>query len=494
MSEKPKSRFLEKMKLDGVWENMSPKQRQGAVVVGGLAGLFLVLGTITQGGSETKPSNARDAVKRSILTDTDTRSIGIDALNAKVKGTETDNEHLKAEVAKLRADLEEERRRRGNDPSVVKELDSVKRQLSGLTGKAQSLGWDVSDLKDTVLNGPIDEKIRKEPTGAGSDKSVGQPNVPAENIPPPTIDLPATVNSMSDPRIGSVDQLAKKDPNIFFRTSPVRPSLPGPTNANGVPDSKGTTPAIKPMQIVTVDSQPSEVEENESGFEIKIPAGSILSGVSLNGLDAATGRGARKDPFPVLIRIQSDAILPNQYRADVKECFATASGYGEMSSERAYIRGEMFSCITKKGDVIEVKLPAYAIGEDGKAGVRGRLVTKAGALIARTALAGFAAGAAEAFDTSPVPVIQTGQVTNQKVYQDNFSRDAANHGAAKGASAAMNRLADYYMDMADQIFPVIEVDAGRQVDLVLTTGITLSAKNAKQVAKTGTQNKADKKA
>jgi len=492
MSDKPKVRFLEKLKLEGAWDNMSPKQRQGAVVVGGLAGLFLLLATITQGGGETKQSNARESVKRSVLTDTDTRSIGIDALNAKVKGTESDVERLAAVVAKLSSELEEERRRRGNDPAVTKELELVKSQLHGLTSTAKSLGWDVDDLKDTVRSGPIDHAMSMAPPSSGAKKKNGSSESQADQIPPPVDDVSGNVATSGNNRVSTIDQLAQQDPSYYFRTAPVRPATPGPTG--GAADGKNGTAALKPLKLVTVESEPSEPEEDETGFEISIPAGSILSGVSLNGLDAATGRGARKDPFPVLVRIQSDALLPNEFRADVKECFATAAGYGEMSSERAYLRGEMFSCITKNGDVIEVNLPAYAVGEDGKAGIRGRLVTKAGALIARTALAGFAAGVAEAFDSSPVPVIQTGQVTNDKVYQDNFSKDAANHGMASGASAAMTRVADYYMDMADQIFPVIEVDAGRQVDLVLTTGIKLSTKNTKQVAKSSAKSKADKRA
>jgi len=35
------------------------------------------------------------------------------------------------------------------------------------------------------------------------------------------------------------------------------------------------------------------------------------------------------------------------------------------------------------------------------------------------------------------------------------------------------RLANYYMDMAEQTFPVLEVDAGRGVDLILNSGISL---------------------
>jgi conjugal transfer pilus assembly protein TraB len=38
---------------------------------------------------------------------------------------------------------------------------------------------------------------------------------------------------------------------------------------------------------------------------------------------------------------------------------------------------------------------------------------------------------------------------------------------------ALDRLAQYYITLAEKVFPVIEVDAGRTVDVVLTQGIAL---------------------
>ena len=37
----------------------------------------------------------------------------------------------------------------------------------------------------------------------------------------------------------------------------------------------------------------------------------------------------------------------------------------------------------------------------------------------------------------------------------------------------MDRLAQYYITLAEKVFPVIEIDAGRTVDIVLTQGIAL---------------------
>ena len=91
-----------------------------------------------------------------------------------------------------------------------------------------------------------------------------------------------------------------------------------------------------------------------------------------------------------------------------------------------------------------------------------------------------------------MPVIQTENVDSRRVYQDNWSSDTAQHGVATGASEAMSRVADYYMDMADQMFPVIEVDGGRQIDMVLTSGFKLSPKTIKTIKTTRTTKPAKK--
>ena len=46
-------------------------------------------------------------------------------------------------------------------------------------------------------------------------------------------------------------------------------------------------------------------------------------------------------------------------------------------------------------------------------------------------------------------------------------------GLGTGMGKALDRLAQYYISLAEKIFPVIEIDAGRTVDVVLTQGIAL---------------------
>ena len=180
----------------------------------------------------------------------------------------------------------------------------------------------------------------------------------------------------------------------------------------------------------------------------------------------------------MLIRIKASAILPNRYRTNVRECFVLASGYGDLSSERAYLRSETLSCIFKhnnKEQVIERPLEGYIAGEDGKAGLRGRLVSKQGQVMAKAAMAGFLSGVSEAFDIKPVPVFsvvpnQNGQI--QSPFQSGLKgSEALQSSLIKGSNKALEKLADFYLKLADQMVPVIEISAERKVDLILTRGL-----------------------
>ncbi len=47
-----------------------------------------------------------------------------------------------------------------------------------------------------------------------------------------------------------------------------------------------------------------------------------------------------------------------------------------------------------------------------------------------------------------------------------MSSDALQGAAVSGVGGALNRLADFYMQMAGDLFPVIEIDPGRSVDFI----------------------------
>ena len=444
------------------WEGLSPNHKRLLAIVAILSGVFILMAFLTGGGEGVVKKNTT-SLKRSVLSDVNTRSIGIDALHVHVKTVVKENHNLKAKVKSMENEIRDIKRRRGNNPDMTRQLTALQSQVANIKRKAQSIGWDVEDIKDGYLDAPesdLPENVFNAQEGVHNKKT--QPTL-ASVAKASVIEKKATVK---------VEQGLHQDPNYYFRSSPVRQMTPGPktgSSNNNKESNKGN------LKIYITESKPLKTLADKKEPAVTLPAGTILTGVLLNGLDAATGKQARKNPFPVVVRIQHDAIMPNLYSADIKECFATLSGYGDLSSERAYLRGEKLSCITEKEEIIEVKLPSYAVGEDGKAGMRGRLVSKEGTLIAKTALAGFLGGVAEAFGGTPIPTIQTSP-GNTPLFQDNLSSETVSYGIGKGASAVAERLADYYMNMADQIFPVVEIDAGRKIDIIITNGIKLVTK------------------
>ena len=445
------------------WDELNPNQRRIAAIIGILAVIFIFMAMLT-GGEEELVKKKPESMKRSVLSDVNTRSIGIDALNANVKAVVKENTDLKNKLETMVTVVKDLKRRRGNDPDVTRQIAALNSQMAGLKQKAKSLGWDVQDIKEGYVGSSEVFGEGDEVEGVDKKDKEEFPVVASEK------QLPVPVK-----KAVQIEEGLNQDPNHYFRTAPVRPAAPAPMA--GAPSLKSGALEGGGLQIYTTESQPQLANAGKEKEALNMPAGTILTGVLLNGLDAATGKKARKDPFPVVVRIQHDAIMPNLFSADVKECFATLAGYGDLSSERAYLRGEKFSCITENEETIEIDFPSYAVGEDGKAGIRGRLVSKEGSLIAKTAFAGFLGGLAEAFGSSPVPVIQTNP-NSTPLFQDNFTQDTLNHGVANGASAVAERLADYYMDLADQIFPVIEIDAGRKIDIVITSGIKLNIKES----------------
>lgn len=228
---------------------------------------------------------------------------------------------------------------------------------------------------------------------------------------------------------------------------------PPPPAYGGIREVSAPAPAPKPKDEVSTGA-PQE--------QYYLPSGSMITGVLLTGVDAPTGRSAVKDPVPVLVRVKHEAVLANRYRADVRECFMILEAVGDLASERAMMRSTGVSCIRKDRTVIDVPIQGWAVGEDGRAGLRGRLVTKQGEAIRKAMLAGFADGISRAFG---------GNNQFQPIGQGNIDYGQSGEaGFVGGASTALDRIAQYYLDLADQLHPVVEIDSGRKVTIVLLKG------------------------
>lgn len=215
------------------------------------------------------------------------------------------------------------------------------------------------------------------------------------------------------------------------------------------------------------------VNDQDNG-EFTLSMGSIISGTILNGVAAPTGVNASSQPIPVLMRVKREAIMPNHFVLDIRECHMLGEAAGSLSDERVQIRAVGISCITNDGQAIEKDITAYAVSStDGMAGIRGTVVSRSGDMIMNTMTAGFLSGFAQAAAPRQLNAINTTPEADALWQQQNINQFTGS-GMLTGASDALNRLADYYMSMVEQTFPVVELTPGIQVDFIVQRGMTLN--------------------
>ena len=249
-------------------------------------------------------------------------------------------------------------------------------------------------------------------------------------------------------------------------------------NSNGFrPVSNKTQPIDGPRIVIkkvsdisTIDStdknKKDDIAKNrtrEKKADDLLITGSFARARLLNGVEAPTGGQANGNPVPMLLEIKDPAFLPNRYRSDIKRCMVTANATGDLSSERVLVRLDRMSCITNSRGAIDVRVTGYVTGEDGKTGLKARVVTRSGQAIANALLVGTLSGLGEA-----VSLAAQDSTTNFAGTVTNSVNNPWRAGLGDGMKDAMDRVADYYLKLADKIFPVLEVDAGRDVDIVIT--------------------------
>jgi len=200
-----------------------------------------------------------------------------------------------------------------------------------------------------------------------------------------------------------------------------------------------------------------------------VPAGAFVKAIMLGGADASAGALGKSNPTPVLLRILEDGTLPNNKHSSLKGCLVTAATAGDISSERGLMRIERMSCVKPNGKVLDVEVEGTVFGSEGKNGVRGTPLWREGSLLWRAAaagtLSGFSQGLSQKYTTSSISPLGSTQTVN--------NGDVAKYGLAQGFGNAMDKLADYNIQRAEQYHPVIQLSAGTEVDIVFLKGFYL---------------------
>lgn len=435
------------MNVKLMWENATPTMKRLVMAAVALS-VFIVFGSFValMDRGKTRPKPVKTETDATVMmptrknTDMEGLASTATALQRRIQQVETDR---KTDMAGLQEQLKQIRELVSGNDTATRDMADIKARLDAFNRKIEEVQTQAAKpvAPPPSKMPPLDKVIPRngaaDPAGASGD--VGQGAM--EPAPKPVMpEMTLRVIGPDEPK--STDGKGK-DSNP---ASADAGGKAGGENARAIADKKA----------------------NSSDY-VYLPMGSMIQGVLLNGLDAPTSGAAQKSPTPVLIRVKHDAILPNRARMDVKECFIVASGFGVMSTERAQLRTEGVSCVREDGGVIETNLSGYVIGEDGKVGMRGRLVSKQGALIAKSLASGFLSGLGKAL--TPTGVMGLNLNPTSMVQTQSYDMGTAfEAGMLGGASNSLNQIAKFYLDIAKEMVPVVEIDAGRPVTIVLTRG------------------------
>lgn len=409
-----------------------------------------------------------------------------------------------------------------NDPNKYQKKEKPKPVINMLPGDARESDWvasaqvdlretlkrmddmqkDNKDLKDQIRVTLDDNKRMRET----SEKALqeletyrramerdGLPTVKGEpsGEPTPKVDVPVLPpNIIPPPRPGDLTE-ADIVP---------MPNMPGTGRTNVGADGQPmaapeAAPLRRPVQIKGNDMKTSatskkfdaagrEVTEQikKNPFRGYLPAGSFADVALLAGVEAGTAEFSRANPTPFLLRVQGNMTTAGGGKYKTHSCFVTGDGFGELSSERVFVRATKLICMDKDQKLIlEEAIKGYMVDSDGTMGLRGVVIRRNGQLIAKALLAGVAEGIAEVGRAASQANAEqiTSPLTGGGLQQTSVKIDAGKLGEAgafQGASNAAGILADMYITEAKSMFPVIQVPAGRKGTLVIQEGKSLEWK------------------
>ena len=211
-----------------------------------------------------------------------------------------------------------------------------------------------------------------------------------------------------------------------------------------------------------------------------LPSGSYVPAVVMSGIDASVGIKSQTNPRPVLFRITDEAKNAwfkgdkEHQKIDLTGCVVTGAAEGDLSSERVFVNLVRMSCSREDEQVIETEVKGYVVSQ-GKAGIRGKVISREGDFITKSFLAGiiggFGGGASQYF-TTPASATMGGFTTTQRPE----AGDILGQGLGKGVGKASDRLSKYLIDRAEQYQPVVSISSGLEVELVFHKGVYIDGR------------------
>ena len=303
--------------------------------------------------------------------------------------------------------------------------------------------------------------------------------------------LRAALNAARQSPVG-----ASAGPNALYgRTSPPSyqvagaPRIGGPlpsTPAGQAAASAAGLPAMRGSEVSLVS-----FSEGASGTGTPVPKGNTVFTDSANylppnsiavakvivGVDAIAGVESQTDPLPVVLRITGPArsVYENGrlLTTNIAGCLVNGAARADLSSEKVYVKLQRMTCPQPGGRYAVSDVKGF-IAFGGKTGVRGRVVSREGALVGQAFLAGLAGGFGRGFSANTSSLMTGTNVSVNGQRPKLGAGEILEGGLGEGVATSADMVSKYLIERAEQYQPVIEMPTGIDVEIVFLEGVFIS--------------------
>ncbi|WP_350262699.1 TrbI/VirB10 family protein (plasmid) [Pantoea sp. BJ2] len=248
--------------------------------------------------------------------------------------------------------------------------------------------------------------------------------------------------------------------------------------------------APAPVQAGQIDNQTfdySQFEPKAKDTSFWVPTGTFSDAIVIEGADANASVRGENNLVPMQFKLKGRAHMPgNKKMVQLDNCFVTAAAYGDISSERAIVQLQRLSCIID-GKHVDQAVKGH-VAFYGKNGIKGVPVMRNGKILGLAYTAGALGGLGQS--ASQVGQTVTGIGATSTLSAGDVARGAVGGGVGKAA----DKLADYYIERAEQYHPIIPIGAANRVEVVFIEGFRAkfiedeeALKLAKEEKRNGTQ-------
>ena len=242
--------------------------------------------------------------------------------------------------------------------------------------------------------------------------------------------------------------------------------------------SYGDINSLSSMAVGSIDSFTFETTKKNTykrTWKNYVPSGSWVTAVMTGGAEANAGVSGESNTAPVEFEMLNDGFLPNGKHSTLKGCVMTGSAHGDISSQRGIVRGDRLSCVRKNGTILDIPVQA-TVFNFGKNGIRGEAIMRNSKILQSVGWSGLLSGignaAKSATQTSSVSPLGATSTVDPSQMGLNI--------VGSMTSDAASKLSEYYLKLAEQYHPDIDLRQGAVVNIVFLKGFPLTGSAVKK--------------